>query len=142
MQLLAVKLFINLWSFVDYFTFFLYPSSFFTLVCIIIIDKFLVSSQKFSFRYAFSDNFTFIILFFSLMVSHFKNAKDSVGVPRWVPRLLTWWSYARDKLGSQEELNSEPVICKPIIMVQTLQWLLYSDPNSSCADSHHIHRTC
>ena len=39
---------------------------------IIIIDKYPVSSRKFYFRYAFSDNFSFIVSFFSLVVSNFK----------------------------------------------------------------------
>ena len=63
---------------------------------IIIIDKCPVSSRKLYFRYAFSDNFTSIIVFFRLMVSDFKNTNNSVGVLRWVPRLLIWWCYGQE----------------------------------------------
>ena len=40
----------------------------------IIIEKYPVSSEKFYFRYVFSDNFIFIIVFFTLLISDFKNA--------------------------------------------------------------------
>ena len=111
-----------------------------------IIDKYSSISRKFYFIYAFSDNFTFIIVFLSLIVNDFKNTYNSVGVLRRVPRLLIWWCYAWDKLGSKSNYHRSiwnlNLLYLNLLLVQTLLWLLYSDPNSSWADSHHVHRNC
>ena len=75
-------------------------------------DKYPGSSQNFYFLHAFSDNFPFIIAFCSLVISDCNNSNNSVGVLRWVPRLLIWWCYAMLQIKLlQEDFNSELVIC-------------------------------
>ena len=141
-----LKLSENLWSVKWYFIFFLWPFSesvstlvhhiHFKLACnntynfvwkfhIIVIDKCTVSSRKLYFRYAFSDNFTFIIVFFRLMVSDFKNTNNSVGILRWVPRLLIWWCYGREKLKSKSNYHRRIWILKLLYVNLSLWFKTY-----------------
>ena len=110
---------------------------------IIITDKYPVSSQKFYFRYAFPDNFNFINVFFNLVVSKILST-----VFRWVPRLLIWWCYTQDKLGSKSDYGKSIWILNllyvtyhygsnPTVVIVQWSWM-----NSSWVDSHHIHGTC
>ena len=99
--------------------------------------------SKLYFRYAFSDNFTLIMVFFSLVVS---DTNNSVGVPRWVLRLLIWWYYAQDKLGSKSNYHRRIWILN-LLYVNLSLWL-----KPSCGyctvilirpeQTAIIHRTC
>ena len=85
----------------------------------IIIDKYPVSSQSYISDMLFSDNFTLIMAFFSLVVS---DTNNSVGVPRWVLRLLIWWYYAQDKLGSKSNYHRRIWILN-LLYVNLSLWL-------------------
>ena len=162
-----LRLFENLWSVIKYFIFFMWPFSecvstrvhhiHFKFVCsniynfawkfhMIIIDKYPVSSRKFYFRYAFSYNFTFIIVFVSLVVSDFKDTNSSVGVPRWVPIILIWWCYGRDQWESKSNHHRRIWILN-LLYVNLSLWFKCSCGYCAVILIHPeqtaiIHRTC